>query len=78
MKHFDIRRMFAAAVSIGALTLAACAGAAQRQSGSGGGMMGGGGGYGWMGGYRGPWILVLLVVIAGLVAWIIARGRNKP
>ena len=79
MKHIDIRRMFGAAVSIGGLTLAACAGAAQSHGGpgGGGGMMGGGDGYGWMGGYGGPWMLILIVVIAGLVAWIFARGRNN-
>ena len=77
MKHIDIRRMFGAALSIGALTLAACAGATERQGGPGGGMMGGGDGYGWMGGYGGPWMLILLIVIVGVLVWIVARGRNK-
>ncbi len=77
MKHFDIRRMFGAAASIGGLTLAACTKADQRHGGPGGGMMGGGDGYGWMGGYGGPWMLILVVIIAGLVAWIVARGRNN-
>jgi hypothetical protein len=40
-------------------------------------MMGGMNGYGWMGGYGGPWMLILLVVIVGLVAWFIAQGRKK-
>ncbi|MEO6866020.1 MAG: hypothetical protein ABI229_11245 [Gemmatimonadaceae bacterium] len=81
MKHIDIRCMFASAVSIGALTLVACAGAAQRHGSGGGmmgrGMMGGGDGYGWMGGHGGPWMLILVVAIVALVAWIVARGRNN-
>ena len=36
-------------------------------------MNGGMGGAGWMGGYWGP---VLLVVVVGLVAWIVVRGRK--
>lgn len=42
----------------------------------GGNMMNGGNwGGGWMGGYGGPWMLILLViVVAGLVAWIVKRG----
>lgn len=43
-------------------------------SAQGGTMMDGGmGGSGWMGGYWGP---VLLVVVVGLVAWIVMRGRK--
>lgn len=50
----------------------------------GGGMMGGSNwGGGWMGGYGGgggiggPWVLILLVVVvAGLVSWIVARNRK--
>ena len=40
-----------------------------------GNMMNGGGG--WMGGYGGAWTPILLViVVAGLVAWIVSRGRK--
>ena len=40
-----------------------------------GGNWGGNWGGGWMGGYGGPWMLILLViVVAGLVAWIVKRG----
>ena len=48
------------------------AGAASAQNGN---MMNGGGwGDGWMGGYGGAWMpIVLVVVVAGLVAWIVAR-----
>jgi hypothetical protein len=42
-----------------------------------GGMMGGGYGNGWMRGYGGPWVLILLIVIGGLVIWSLARGRGK-
>lgn len=38
-------------------------------------MNGGAWGSGWMGGYGGVWMPILLVVVvAGLVAWIIKRG----
>ncbi|MEO8479726.1 MAG: hypothetical protein ABI542_08850 [Gemmatimonadota bacterium] len=73
MKHIGIQRIFGAC----ALSLAGCSNAATPQGGPGGGMMGGGYGRGWMGGYGWPWMLILLVVIAGLVGWIIARGRNR-
>jgi len=49
-------------------------GAASAQSGP---MMNGGmGGAGWMGGYGGYWGPVLLVVVVGLVAWVVMRGRK--
>ena len=73
MKRIDIRRMVGAAGVTGALSLAACAGATQPQGDHAGGMMGGDG---WMGGYGGPWMLILLIVIVGLVVWFIARGRR--
>ncbi|MEP7384286.1 MAG: hypothetical protein ABI910_21595 [Gemmatimonadota bacterium] len=77
MKRIDLRRIFGATVSAGGLTLAACSGAADPQGGPGSGMMGGGYGNGWMGGYGGPWMLIMVAVIAALVAWFVARGRNK-
>jgi hypothetical protein len=76
MRRTDVRRIFNASVSIGALTLMGCAGSNGSQGGFGGGMMGGGNGHGWMGGYGGPSLLVVILV-AGLVAWFVARGRNK-
>jgi hypothetical protein len=44
-----------------------------------GNMMGGGmGGYGWMGGYGGIWLPLLLVVaVVGLVAWVVVRQKGK-
>ncbi|CAN5672158.1 hypothetical protein BH11PSE12_BH11PSE12_26990 [soil metagenome] len=40
-----------------------------------GNMMNGGGD--WMGGYGGVWTpLLLVIVVAGLVAWIVSRGRK--
>lgn len=77
MKLFEMRRMLGATVAAGALSLASRAGAAQMPGGQRGGMMGDMNGYGRMGGYGGPWVVILLVVIAGLVIWMIARGRNK-
>jgi uncharacterized membrane protein len=40
-----------------------------------GNMMGGGmGGFGWMGGYGGIWVPILLViVVAGLVVWVVKQ-----
>lgn len=77
MKHTDIRRIVGATVSTGGLSLAGCVGANNQQGGSGGAMMGGHYGNGWMGGFGGPWMLLLIVAAVGLVAWIVARGRNK-
>lgn len=38
-------------------------------------MNGGNWGGGWMGGYGGIWMpLLLVIVIAGLIAWIVKRG----
>ncbi|WP_411281553.1 hypothetical protein [Gemmatimonas sp.] len=76
MKHVDIRRILTAASTIVALTLLGCAGGTSSQGGFGGGMMGGGHGNGWMGGYGGPSLLVVILV-AGLVAWFVVRGRNQ-
>lgn len=48
------------------------AGEALAQTGN---MMGGGmGGFGWMGGYGGIWVPILLViVVAGVVAWMVKQ-----
>jgi uncharacterized membrane protein len=48
----------------------------EMSSGMGSGMMDGYGG-GWMGGYGGIWVLILLViVVAGLVAWVVKQKRK--
>lgn len=39
-------------------------------------MNGGMGSVGWMGGYGGYWMPVLLVVVVGLVAWIVIQRRK--
>ena len=66
MKNLQIA--IAGALSLGLSSLA---------SAQGGTMMNGGmGGAGWMGGYGGYWGPVLLVVVVGLVAWIVVRGRK--
>ncbi len=43
-----------------------------------GNMMNGGmmSGSGWMGGYGGLWVPILLVVVVGLVAWIVMQKRK--
>jgi ABC-type methionine transport system permease subunit len=48
--------------------------AASAQSGP---MMNGGmGDSGWMGGYGGYWMPVLVVIVVGLVAWIVMQKRK--
>ena len=43
----------------------------------GGHMMNGGGWYGgWMRGYGGVWIPILLVVIVGLLVWVVMQRRK--
>lgn len=66
-----MKNLFAPAVSVAA---ALTTGVASAQSGS---MMDGGHwGGGWMAGYGGVWVPVLLVVVVGLVAWIVMRKRK--
>jgi uncharacterized membrane protein len=84
MKRVILRKILSAAAMIGGSIVAASA-LAQSQGGYGpgngmgsGGMMGGYGA-GWMGGggYGGFLLPVLLiVVVAGLVAWIVAQKRK--
>jgi len=54
---------------------ALASGAAFAQSGN---MMNGGGmwGVGWMGGYGGYWMPILLVVLVGVVIWAIVQKRK--
>ena len=61
------------ATAVGTLPLVVT-GAAAAQSGPmmNGGMWSGG----WMGGYGGYWVPVLLVVVVGLVAWIVMQKRK--
>ena len=61
------------AMAVGAVPLLAT-GVAMAQNGT---MMNGGSwGVGWMGGYGGIWMPILLVVVVGLVAWLVMR-KNK-
>ena len=81
MKHMNLRKSVNAAALLGAtiVTTTALAQPLQGGNGLGYGMMSGnesgwmgGHGSGWMGGYGGIWLSILLViVIAGLVAWIV-------
>jgi hypothetical protein len=83
MKHVNFRNAMNTAALIGAtiVTSTALAQPAQGGNGPGYGMMGGNGpgwmggyGAGWMGGYGGIWLPILLViVVAGLVAWIVKQ-----
>ncbi len=77
MKRMNLRKTLSAAVLIGGPIVASSA-LAQSQGGygMGPGMMGGYGA-GWMGGYGGIWVPILVVaVVAGIVAWIIAQKRK--
>ncbi len=77
MKRMILERTLSAALLIGGPIMGTSA-LAQSQGGYGPGMMGGYGG-GWMGGWMGGgmWIPVLLVVaVAGLVAWIFAQKKK--
>lgn len=63
MKHLS-------AIAVATASLLAT-GASWAQNGN---MMNGGTwGSGWMGGYGGIWTPVLLVVLAGVIAWIVTR-----
>ena len=42
----------------------------------GGHMMDGGWMGGWMRGYGGAWVPILLVVVVGLVAWVVMQKRK--
>jgi hypothetical protein len=89
MKHMNIDRILSVAVLTGGAIVAASAladpaqgadgsgmGSTGMGSGMGSGMMNGYGG-GWMGGYGGIWVTVLLViVVAGLVAWVVRQKRK--
>ena len=61
------------AMAVGTVPLLAT-GTALAQNGN---MMNGGmSGFGWMGGYGGYWVPVLLVVVVGLVAWVVLQRRK--
>jgi hypothetical protein len=82
MKRVILRKILSATAMIGG-TIVATSALAQSQgsygpgNGTGSGMMGGYGGS-WMGGgYGGIWLPVLLVIaVAGLVAWIVAQKKK--
>ncbi len=64
---------YAFAVAAGAVPLFVTGAAlAQNATMMNGGMDGGG----WMGGYGGYWLPVLLVVVVGLVAWVVMQRRK--
>ncbi len=80
MKRMSIRNTLNTSALLGGTIMASSA-LAQTQGGSGYSMgpgMMGGYGAGWMGGgYGGIWVPILLViVVAGLVAWFVAQKRK--
>lgn len=83
MKRMNVRRTLGAALLAGGSILAASAIAQPAQGGNYGpgngmgyGMMGGNG-YGWFGGNGGLWLpLLLVIVVAGVVAWFVAQKRK--
>lgn len=78
MKHMNLRNTLSAVALIGATIVTTTVLAQPSQGGNGpgygmGGMMDGYG-FGWMGGYGGIGMPILLVVVvAGLVAWIVKQ-----
>jgi uncharacterized membrane protein len=75
MKRMNFRNALHAALLMGGSVVATSA-LAQSPGGWGSGMMGGYGA-GWMGGYGGMWVPILVIaVVAGLVAWIIAQKKK--
>jgi uncharacterized membrane protein len=89
MKRMNLSKILGAAIFIvmggpvvAASTLAQSQGSygPGNGNGMGSGMMGGGYGGGWMGGgYGGIWLpvlLLLVIVVAGLVAWTVAQKRR--
>jgi uncharacterized membrane protein len=72
----NLRRTLSAATLLGGTIVAAGALAETPQGANGPGMMGGYG-FGWMGGYGGIWMpLLLVIVVAGLVAWFVTQKRK--
>jgi uncharacterized membrane protein len=77
MKRIYLRKTLnAAALAGGTIVSASALSQSQGSYGPGSGMMGG---YGsnWMGGYGGMWLPILVVVVVvGLVAWVVAQKRK--
>ncbi len=78
MKRMNLCKVLSATLLIGGPMMIASAQAQQQNGHAPGGMMGGYGA-GWMGGYGfgGMWGPILVViVVAGLVAWIVAQRKK--
>ncbi len=87
MKHITFSTILSAVILLGGSLVAASAWAQPAQggygpgNGMGPGMMGSSGygwmGGSWMGGYGGIWLPILLVVvIAGVVAWVVSQKKK--
>jgi hypothetical protein len=73
MIRMDLHKTLSAAILLGG-TIAATSASADS-TGMSSSMMGGPG-FGWMGG-GGIWVpIVLVVVVAGLVAWVVAQNKK--
>ena len=76
MKRMNLRRTLSAAALLGGTIVAAGALAQTPQGANSPGTMSGYG-FGWMGGYGGIWMpLLLVIVVAGLVAWFVTQKRK--
>jgi uncharacterized membrane protein len=78
MKRMNLKRTLSATIFICGTLLAASA-LAESQGGNGPSGMMGGYGAGWMGGngFGGVWLLILIVVVvAGIVAWMVAKNKK--
>jgi hypothetical protein len=84
MKRISVRNLLNAAALAGGSILAANAWAQPSQgnygpgsNGMGPGMMGNDYGFGWMGGYGGIWVPILLVAaVVGVVVWVVAQKKK--
>ncbi len=77
MKRMNVRKILSAAMLMGGSIVAASAFSQPSQGGAYGNGMMGSYGMGWMGGYGGVWVVLLLViVVAGLVAWFVAQKKK--
>ena len=78
MRGMNLRKTLSVALLIGGPVAAGNVFADTPQGGYGmGSNMMGGNGFGWMGGYGGMWMPILLVVvIVALVVWLIAKKKK--
>ncbi|MGK2913556.1 MAG: hypothetical protein ACSLE5_03710 [Porticoccaceae bacterium] len=77
MKRMNLRKTLSAAALIGATIVTTTALAQPSQGGYGMGGMMDGYGFGWMGGYGGIWLPILVVIaLVGFVAWLVTQKKK--